>query len=64
MSRQRMPHVPDDIARLIFEQAALDDQKTALNLVLVARRVQHWYVPGIFFFDFEPSFIHQLENRI
>ncbi|KAF8057430.1 hypothetical protein FPV67DRAFT_1430191 [Lyophyllum atratum] len=34
--------LPHDILRLVFEQAALDDRKTALKLVLVSRLVQYW----------------------
>ncbi|KAG6908571.1 hypothetical protein DXG01_004129 [Tephrocybe rancida] len=36
------PVLPRDILRLVFEQAALDDKKDALKLVLVSRQVQHW----------------------
>jgi hypothetical protein len=33
---------PEHIERLIFETAATYDSQTALRLILVARRVQHW----------------------
>ncbi|GLB43048.1 hypothetical protein LshimejAT787_1204970 [Lyophyllum shimeji] len=36
------PALPHDILRLVFEQAALDDRRTALRLVLVSRLVQCW----------------------
>jgi len=39
---------PEDIERLIFEQAAEDDKRTALQLVLVARRVQQWIEPIVY----------------
>ena len=35
---------PWDIERLIFEEAATDDIRTALQLALIARYVQSWYV--------------------
>ncbi|KAG6908573.1 hypothetical protein DXG01_004131 [Tephrocybe rancida] len=37
-----IPALPHDIIRLVFEQAALNDRKDALKLVLVSRQVQHW----------------------
>jgi hypothetical protein len=36
---------PEDIERLIFEQAAENDKRTALRLILIARRIQQWQVP-------------------
>jgi hypothetical protein len=33
---------PEDIERLIFEEAAIDDTNTALQLVLVSHRAQFW----------------------
>jgi hypothetical protein len=38
---------PLDIERLIFEQAARDDTRTALNLVLVCRSIQSWSVDWV-----------------
>jgi hypothetical protein len=35
---------PLDIERIIFEEAAMDDTQTALQLALVSRRVQCWSV--------------------
>lgn len=35
-------HFPEDIERLIFEEAAYSDTSTALRLVTVARRTQLW----------------------
>ncbi|KAJ7490263.1 hypothetical protein B0H11DRAFT_1017811 [Mycena galericulata] len=39
---------PEDLERLIFEQAASDDRTTACRLALVARRVQSWIEPIIY----------------
>ncbi|KAJ7437791.1 hypothetical protein B0H11DRAFT_2106294 [Mycena galericulata] len=39
---------PEDLERLIFEQAAADDRRTACRLALVARRVQSWVEPTIY----------------
>jgi hypothetical protein len=35
---------PSDVGRLIFEEAAADDKRTALQLPLVSRQVQSWSV--------------------
>lgn len=35
---------PDDLERLIFEKAAFRDHQTALQLIVVAKRVAHWFV--------------------
>ncbi|KAF5378137.1 hypothetical protein D9615_007523 [Tricholomella constricta] len=37
-----MVFLPHDVLRIIFEQAALDDKRTAVKLVLVSRLVQYW----------------------
>ncbi|KAJ7437783.1 hypothetical protein B0H11DRAFT_2206404 [Mycena galericulata] len=39
---------PEDLERLIFEQAASDDRTTACRLALAARRVQSWIEPIIY----------------
>lgn len=39
-------HFPIDLERIVFEQAAYRDQKTALQLARVARRVCYWLVDG------------------
>jgi hypothetical protein len=38
------PRLPREMERYIFELAALEDRNCALQLVLVAKRVQVWYV--------------------
>ncbi|KAJ7587129.1 hypothetical protein C8J56DRAFT_91983 [Mycena floridula] len=42
------PHIPDDITRLILEEAVEDDRLAALTLVLVARHVRKWIQPLLF----------------
>lgn len=34
--------LPNDILRLIFEEAAIRDKKEALKLTTLCRLVQHW----------------------
>lgn len=42
ISYPSLPRFPHDIERLIVEQAASDDNDTALQLALVTKRVQRW----------------------
>ena len=39
-----VPHFPENLLRIIFEQAALNDRDTALQLALVAKQVREWCV--------------------
>jgi hypothetical protein len=39
----QVPRLPPDLERTIFELAALSRTNPVLSLMLVARRVKHWY---------------------
>jgi hypothetical protein len=39
-----IPHLPDDILRIIFEKAAMDDARKAVKYTLISKRVCAWYV--------------------
>jgi hypothetical protein len=39
----QVPRLPPDLERTIFELAALSRTNPILSLMLVARRVKHWY---------------------